>query len=147
MTPKTKAHEIELERTLHAPAGKVWDALTKRSELSRWYAPTDDFRTEVLEWDLRVGGTFRIAMHAPDGKTHTCFGVFREITPGRRLSYTWSWEGQDPMDSIVAFDLSEKGGQTILRLTHTGLPSEEARAHHERGWVGIAGRLEALWAA
>jgi uncharacterized protein YndB with AHSA1/START domain len=145
MTPDTKTYEINLERTLKAPVAKVWDALTQRGELVRWYAPSDEFRTEVLEWDLKVGGAYRIAMHAPDGNTHTCFGVFREIAPQEKIAYTWSWAEQDPMDSLVTFELTAKGGQTLLRLAHTGFPADEAREHHEQGWMGLVGRLEALF--
>jgi len=147
MTPKTKAYELEMERTLQAPIAKVWDALTDRELVGRWYGPTEDFRTEVLEWDFRVGGKYRIAMHAPDGNTHTCYGVFSEITPMKRVSYTWSWEDQDPMDSLVTFELSEKGGQTHLQFRHSGLPTEDSRVHHEKGWIGLVGRLEQLVAA
>jgi uncharacterized protein YndB with AHSA1/START domain len=147
MTPKTKAYELEMERTLKAPVTKVWDALTKGEAVGRWYGPTDEFQTEVLEWDLRVGGKYRITMHAPDGNAHTCHGIFREIAPMKKVSYTWSWEGQDPMESLVAFEISEEGGQTLLQFSHTGLPTEDSREHHQQGWMGCIGRLEKLLSA
>lgn len=141
MTEQTKAHELRLERSLEAPAQKVWQALTRGEEIARWYGPSDAFTIEVLEWDCRVGGSYRVAMRDPTGLTHTCFGEFREIEPPRRLTYTWSWEGQPPMDTLVSFELTENRGNTTLHFSHTGFPSPEARDQHEMGWTGSLERL------
>jgi uncharacterized protein YndB with AHSA1/START domain len=144
MTEETKAYELNLERALQAPVRRVWEALTREGELARWYGPSDDFRVEVLEWDCRVGGGYRVAMHAPDGNTHTCFGVFQEIAAPRRLAYTWSWESQPPMDTLVVFELVEDGSATRLRFSHTGFPAGEVRDRHEEGWTGSLERLGRL---
>jgi uncharacterized protein YndB with AHSA1/START domain len=90
---------------------------------------------------LPDGGRYRVAMRDPQGSTYTCFGVFREVDAPRRLSYTCSWEGQPPMDTLVAFDLAESGGATLLRFSHTGFPAGEAAARHEEGWTGSLERL------
>ncbi|MQA89202.1 MAG: SRPBCC domain-containing protein [Gemmatimonas sp.] len=136
--------ELELERSLRAPRQRVWQALTQGEEIGRWYGPSDDFRVDVVEWDCRPGGSYRVAMHAPDGNTHTCFGTFREVEAPRRLSYTWSWEGQPPMDTLVTFELAEDGEMTKLRFSHTGFPSVESREHHKTGWTGNLDRLARL---
>jgi uncharacterized protein YndB with AHSA1/START domain len=141
MTRDTKSTDLTLERTLHAPIRNVWKALTHGEEIARWFGPSDEFTIEVLEWDCRVGGGYRVAMHAPDGNTHTCFGVFRTVEEPRRLSYTWSWEGAPPMDTLVAFELEEDGTDTRLRLSHGGFPSHEVRDQHEMGWTGSLERL------
>ncbi|HUP20111.1 MAG TPA: SRPBCC domain-containing protein [Gemmatimonadota bacterium] len=142
MTNETKtATELKLERSLSAPIADVWSALTRGEEIARWFGPSDAFRIDVLEWDCRVGGGYRVAMHAPDGNIHTCHGTFREIEEPRRLAYSWSWEGQQPMDTLVVFQLTGKGNETRLRFSHTGFPSEEARDQHETGWSGSLERL------
>ena len=141
MNPTT-THELKLERSLHAPIATVWRALTTATEIARWFGPSDDFRLEVLAWDCRPGGGYRVAMHDPTGNTYTCVGQFREVDEPHRLSYTWSWEGQPPMDTLVAYDLTEAGETTQLRFSHTGFPAEEARAQHEQGWTGSMARLQ-----
>jgi uncharacterized protein YndB with AHSA1/START domain len=140
-TPKT--YELKLEKTLNAPVAKVWKALTEGVQIPAWYGPMDEFRVEVHQWDCKPGGKYRVAMHAPDGNVYTCIGEFKEIKPTQRLSYTWSWEGQDPMDSLVVFTIAPKGGETVLRLSHTGLPSAESKEQHDQGWVGCLAQLEA----
>lgn len=144
MTKKPKSSELKLERSLRAPIQKVWRALTRGEEIARWFGPSDEFRIEVLEWDCRSGGEYRVVMHDPDGKAYTCFGAFRDVEEPRRLTYTWSWEGQSPMDTLVAFELAEDGSATRLSFRHTGFPSDEARDQHEQGWTGSLERLSRL---
>lgn len=144
MIQGTDVFQLEFEHDLRAPRPQVWEALTRGEEIARWYGPSDDFRIDVLEWDCRPGGNYRVAMHAPDGSTHTCYGAFREVDAPRRLSYTWSWEGQPPMDTLVVFELGEDGNTTKLRFSHTGFSSAEARERHGTGWTGSLGRLARL---
>lgn len=141
MAHGTDVFELEFERDLRASRLKVWEALTRGEEITRWFGPSDDFRIEVLEWDCRPAGSYRVAMHAPDGSTYTCFGTFREVDAPKRLSYTWSWEGQPPMDTLVAFELAGDGDSTKLRFSHTGFSSAEAREQHRMGWTGSLDRL------
>lgn len=136
-------YELNLERTLEAPVDRVWAALTDAGQIARWYGPGEEFRIEVLEWDCRVGGRYRVAMHHPDGQTHTCFGVFKQIEPNQRISYTWAWEGQPPMDTVVTFALTADGEGTRLEFTHAGFPAEEVRDQHRMGWSGSLERLAA----
>lgn len=139
-----RGYELKLERTLHAPVDRVWAALTEADQITQWYGPGDEFRIEVLEWDCRVGGKYRVAMHHKDGQVHTCFGVFEALEPNQRIAYSWSWEGQPPMDTLVTFALSVDGDRTRLDFTHSGFPAEEAREQHRMGWNGSLERLASV---
>ena len=71
-------------------------------------------------------------------------GAFREVVPVHRLAYTFGWDGgQDvpPGSSLVEIDLIERDGGTLLRMTHSGLPTEQQAAAHAKGWVHYLGRL------
>ena len=46
------------------------------------------------------------------------------------------------LESLVRFDLQEQDGVTTVRLTHSGLTSDSARAHHQ-GWPQVLGWLQA----
>ncbi len=142
MNTEASTYELKFERKLKAPRPRVWAALTDAVQIARWYGPADDFRIEVKEWDCRVGGGYRVAMHNKDGQTHTCFGVFKVVEREARISYTWSWEGAPPMDSLVTFEIGGEGAETTLTFTHVGFPSEETKERHEMGWTGSLGRLE-----
>ena len=141
MTRATETYDLTLEHVLAAPVAQVWKALTDGEQIPKWYGASDDFKVDVLQWNCRAGGTYRVAMHAPDGKTHTCHGTFNEVAAQQRLSYSWSGEGAPPMDTLVVFELAREGERTRLKFRHTGFPSEEARANHEQGWTGSLERL------
>ena len=46
-----------------------------------------------------------------------------------------------PGSSLVEIDLIDQADGTLVRLTHSGLPDEEARANHGKGWAHYLDRL------
>jgi uncharacterized protein YndB with AHSA1/START domain len=71
-------------------------------------------------------------------------GAFQEVVPIHRLTYSFGWEGDKevpPGSSLIEIDLVDRDGGTLLRLTHSGLPSAAQCANHERGWAHYLGRL------
>jgi len=99
----------------------------------------------MAEVDLRVGGKYRIEMHAPDGATHIVSGEYREVAPPKRLVYTWGWEDGTVKDSVVTVEFQERGKSTEVILRHERLPSAESRARHTEGWIGCMDKFEALF--
>ena len=64
--------------------------------------------------------------------------------PVHRLAYSFGWDGSEvvpPGSSLVEIDLLEQPDGTLLRLTHSGLPSAEQCAGHAEGWAHYLGRL------
>ena len=135
---------LRLERTFAAPRERVFRAWTDAAELSRWFAPTDEHTTKVLELEVRVGGRYRVEMHAPNGNVHTVTGTFREIRPPERLVFTWAWEDKDMGETLVTLEFQDRGGTTILVLTHELFPTQELRDQHNQGWDGCLRRLAKL---
>jgi len=132
---------LKFERTLHASAQTVYDALTSKDAIGKWFGPSDDFKVVVHTWDCRVGGSYKVEFKTPAGETHTCHGQFKELIPNKKVSYTWSWEEQPPIDTLVSFVIKANGEKTDLVITHDGFPTEDMRAHHEQGWTGSLERL------
>ncbi|HKA25170.1 MAG TPA: SRPBCC domain-containing protein [Candidatus Eisenbacteria bacterium] len=133
---------LRIERILRARPEKIFDAWTKQEALIRWFAPADEFKTRVLQLDLRKGGSYRIEMIDPSGTVHTAIGTYEEVTPPRRLVFTWSW-AENPADgeSRVSIELSVEGDGTKLVLVHEGLPTVDSREQHTHGWNGCLDRL------
>jgi uncharacterized protein YndB with AHSA1/START domain len=97
------------------------------------------------ELDPRPGGKFRI--DADGGNIAS--GEYREVDPPHRLVMTWGWEHSEavpPGSTTVEITLVPEGSGTILRLRHTGLPSEDARQRHLGGWTMYTAKLTALFA-
>lgn len=83
--------------------------------------------------DPRPGGDFRLDV---DGE-HIASGKLEVVDPPHRVVLTWGWEGSKdvpPGSTTVEITLEARGRETLLRLRHTDLPSEEERANHAAGW-------------
>jgi uncharacterized protein YndB with AHSA1/START domain len=94
------------------------------------------------ELDPRPGGKFRI--DADGGNIAS--GEYREVDAPHRLVMTWGWEHSKtvpPGSTTVEITLTPDGSGTVLRLRHTGLPSEETRQQHHGGWTLYTGKLVA----
>src|SRR6516225_2218612 len=62
------------------------------------------------------------------GRPFTIKGEYRTIEPPHMLAFTWlpDWQ-QNPTETLVRFDLTEKDGLTTVRLTHSGLTPKACR--------------------
>jgi uncharacterized protein YndB with AHSA1/START domain len=112
--------------------------------MKHWMGPSDDFGESEVTTDVRVGGSYRIVMHAPDGEVHRVGGVFREIVPNSKLVYTWAWESTPERESLVTVEFKPAGQGTELVLTHQRFADSQARDRHQEGWSGSLDRLGRL---
>lgn len=142
MSGSAASDTIVEEITIRAPADRVFAALTSPEERVRWWGAEGRFRTTHVESDLRPGGKWLMRGIGVGGRPFTIAGVYREIDRPRLLVFTWlsSWQ-DEPIESLVRFDFTEKDGATTVRLTHSGLATESSRAQH-RGWPDILAWLK-----
>jgi uncharacterized protein YndB with AHSA1/START domain len=143
-TPAAAADTIVQEITIDAPANRVFDALTIPSERVKWWtAPDGRFRTTSMESDLHPGGRWSMTGTRADGQPFSIRGEYRTVVRPTLLEFTWlpDWQGDDTV-SLVTIELTETGGATHVRLTHSGLTTERSRNSH-RGWPQIVGWLKA----
>jgi len=64
-------------------------------------------------------------------------GEFVAVEPNNRVVFTWGFPGSDtlpPGSSQVEILLTADGHDTVVSLTHTGIPAER-RASHRDGWI------------
>jgi len=136
---------LHLERVLPAPRPLVFRMHTDSDRLAEWWGPRG-FSAPSIELDVRVGGSYRIAMQPPDGDAFVLSGEFVEVDPGVRLAYTFRWEPPDPDDreTVVAFSLGDMGESTALTVDQGPFVTEGRRVLHERGWTESLDRLEEL---
>ena len=79
MNATDTATTLRIERTFGARAGDVFDAWTNPEVLRRWWATRPSMSTPIADVDLRVGGTYRLAMQDADGgPPHTVRGEYLE---------------------------------------------------------------------
>jgi uncharacterized protein YndB with AHSA1/START domain len=128
---------IEREIRIGASPASVYAFWTDPDRLTRWMG-----REAVFEG--RPGGLFRVDYNGKD----VMRGEIVELDPPHRLVFTFGWEAPDedvaPGGSRVEVTFEPDGGDgdaTLLRLRHTGLPSDASRTSHGEGWDYFLGRL------
>jgi uncharacterized protein YndB with AHSA1/START domain len=137
------AREIVVARRFDAPRRLVFRAWTDPEIAVHWWGP-QGFTTISCAIDLRVGGTWRRSVRAPDGSLHCARGVYREIREPERLVFTYAWEGADGRpghETLVAVSFAEIGGQTELILCQSVFQSAAAADAHRGGWTGCFERF------
>ena len=145
MTVKPGELALEMKRVIPAARPRVFNALTEPAELAKWWGPKG-FTSPSVELDLRVGGSYRIAMQPPDGELFYLTGEFREVDPPSGLEYTFRWEDPDPddQDTVVTLTLHDLGESTELSLAQSVFATRARYELHEQGWTDALDRLQEL---
>jgi uncharacterized protein YndB with AHSA1/START domain len=136
---------LELTRTLPGERATVWRAMTDPSELPKWWGPKG-FTAPEVDFDPRVGESYRIAMQPPEGDLFHLDGEFRQVEPPGHLSYTFAWDPPDPDDreTLVTLVLEDRGDQTEVSFTQGEFATEERLELHRGGWTDSLDKLEQL---
>ncbi len=147
MTPATTENDtLEVTRLFKAPRERVFAAFTTAEAMNQWFG-CGGKKTNCTT-DFRVGGSYRLDSRNPEGGEPVIVtGVYREITPPSKVSFTWKYEGDEDWadcESLVTVEFKAVGDQTELRLTHTGFPSAESRGNHSQGWNSCMDKIDAL---
>lgn len=139
---------LEMSRRFKAPREAVFHAWTDPDAMAQWMGP-EGMRTRDVKMDLRVGGGYSLVMHGTDGTKYPLSGVYKEITPPKRLAFTFVWGHGDlkGLEMLVTLSFVEDKGGTLMTLVQTRVPNETARQSHNMGWTGSFERLERHLAA
>ena len=145
-----RSDELTLEMKRHIPAvpSVVFAAFSEPNQLAKWWGP-EGFTTPSLEFDPRVGESYRIEMQPPEGDSFYLTGEFREVDAPARLAYTFVWEPPDPDDveTRVALSFRDRGEATEIAFTQGPFKTEARRALHRDGWTDSFDKLERLISA
>jgi uncharacterized protein YndB with AHSA1/START domain len=133
---------VKIEKIIHAPLEKVFDAWLDKEMLSKFMVPCQQgVRESDVETDAREGGGFTIIMHVGDADiAHT--GKYLEISRPDRLVFTWASRYSVAENSTVTLNFTKVDDKTTkISLSHVRFIDEEARAAHEGGWRDILDKL------
>jgi uncharacterized protein YndB with AHSA1/START domain len=125
---------IRRETHIPAPPAAVFALLTDPEKILAWMGTEANVAAEP-------GGLYLVNVTG----ARNARGTFREVVPVHRLAYSFGWEGSEavpPGSSLVEIDLADEPPDgTLLRFTHSGLPTAEQCAGHLEGWTHYLGRL------
>jgi uncharacterized protein YndB with AHSA1/START domain len=104
---------IIVEEMYRAPIERVWDAITKKDQMRKW------FFGSINDFVPQVGFHTRFDVSSGE-KNYLHVLRVMEVVPNQRLTLEWQYGGY-PGDSFVTFELTPSGEGTYLKLTHRGL--------------------------
>lgn len=134
---------IVKEIIINAPAQRIFTALTDPIQRTKWWGVPGKFQTTHMESDLRPGGAWLMSGSGMGGAPFTFRGEYRAVESPRLLEFTWLHEAPGTsLLTTVRFDLFEDQGVTTVRLTHSGLSTEQSRQHFQ-GWPWLLQLLKA----
>ena len=128
-----------IERTYNAPIEKVWNALTDKDQMKKWYFDLPAFEP-VIGFEFQFYGQG----HKGEQYLHLC--KVTQVVPGKKISYTWTYDKYEGV-SEVSFELFAEGDKTRLKLTHEGLETfpannpDFAKQSFTDGWTMLIGKL------
>jgi uncharacterized protein YndB with AHSA1/START domain len=111
-----------------APRELVYRAWTDPEHIQRWFGPKG-FTTTTHAIDLRVGGTWRFDMVAPDGTLYPNLMTFLQMKAPELLVFDHGSGKADDPDTFrvtVTFD-AQSNGKTVVTLRQLH-PSKARRA-------------------
>jgi uncharacterized protein YndB with AHSA1/START domain len=123
------------------PPDRVFQALTS-DEVTRWWGSPDTYTTTEWSADLRVGGRWRAAGTASDGRPFTVEGEYLAIDRPALLVHSWRADWDQGHDTTVTYRLEAIPGGTRLTLRHDGFAGRpDAQRGHTSGWERVLGWL------
>jgi uncharacterized protein YndB with AHSA1/START domain/DNA-binding transcriptional ArsR family regulator len=136
------AQVVRIERTFDAPAEEVFDAWTSAEVIRRWFKPGQGWGTPRAEVDLRVGGTMRVVMRAPDGAEVGASGEFTLIERPHRLAFTWTFDDDPSNQQMIELEFTEQAGATTVLFVNSKISDEKKRDEQYGGWQACLDNME-----
>jgi uncharacterized protein YndB with AHSA1/START domain len=146
MMPRDEA-VAEVRQHLAAAPSRVFAAFADPALVSRWLTPSPEVTLRVVQFDFRVGGSYRFAYDVPGAPTMFVNGLYQTIEAPSTIVFSWNIEPPDEhagVRSEVTVTLTPRGTGTDLRILHAQLTLPGGRERHEAGWRGALNYLAAL---
>ncbi|NNN17554.1 MAG: SRPBCC domain-containing protein [Thermoplasmata archaeon] len=122
MMTRTKTRTIRLQIFTQTSPKSAFKAISEPELLKRWLL-------DGASLSLRRGGSYSFTWVG--GPTHA--GHVLEFVPGKQITLTWQWPGQeDLLVTRLKLEVEPKNAGTVVRLTHSGFPKQER-------WVDLYG--------
>jgi DNA-binding transcriptional ArsR family regulator len=124
--------DVEQEVVVAAPRERVFDAIGRMGE---WW-PHRFREGSTVHLEPQVGGRFWEDWGDGDG---ALYAIVRQLQRPARIECSGPMGMAGPVTSVFALELEERGGGTLVRLSHRaiGQIDEQTQAAYEGGWVAV----------
>jgi uncharacterized protein YndB with AHSA1/START domain len=131
-------NNVVVKQRFNAPVEKVWNALTNKEQMKKWYFDIPDF-------ELGVHNEFNFYESGEERKFHHHAEIL-EVIPNKKFKHTWSYPEFSKEKTIVRWELEPDDDGTIVTLTHKGLENFDhlgkdfEKRSFEQGWSEIVSK-------
>ena len=132
---------LQVRRVYKAPVANVYAAWTDPEQVKHWMGPSDDFGEAEVTSDIRVGGRYRIVMHAPDGEFTASAACIGKSCPTRSSSTHGRGKARRNASLWSRSNSNHRATGPSSSLTHEQFADSEARDKHQHGWNGCMERF------
>ncbi len=138
---KDTTESIQIKKHFDAPVQSVWKAWTDPVLILKWFG--SDPKGSGLRANLTVnpGGCFEISFQNADGTVHTCRGVYDEVINFSKLKFSWEWESEPGVVSLVSVSFIHEQGSTEMEFIHSGMGNKSIH-DYQKGWQSTFLKLE-----
>lgn len=121
--------------TVHASAGRVWEALTNPKLVKKYMMGAD------VKSDWKVGSPITYTGEF-QGKRFEEKGVIQKFEPSKMLQATHfsassGKEDQPENYALVTWELNEKDGAVVVTVSQDSIPNEKAIEGAKANWTGV----------
>ena len=88
---------IIMSRIFDAPLALVWKVWTEKEHVAQWWG-FPDTHNEVVEYDVRARGKWRIVSTQPDGSKFVFYGTYLAVEPKVLIRNTFAVEDMNEED-------------------------------------------------
>ena len=130
-------NEVKVSAWYAVGVHQAFSAWTDPAKIADWFGP-ENYRAEVLEMDVKIGGFWRFKMVSQSGDiSHHC-GRYLAIEPDRLLSFTWQSEEDRDLtegrETRVSVHFHTEGGG-LAGDVGTRMPSHNSGKTSSRIWM------------
>ena len=140
-------NEVKVSAWYAVDVHQAFAAWTDPAKIAVWFGP-ENYRAEVLEMEVKIGGRWRFKMISQSGDVSHHRGRYLAIEPDKLLSFTWESEEDRDLtggrETRVSVHFCAEAGGTRVTLVHERLPTLQAKQALEFGWSSGIPKLRRL---
>lgn len=126
---------VRLHRVLRASPEKIYRAFFEPDAIAKWLPP-HGFTCKVLHMDAKAGGTYKMSFtNFTTGQSHSFGGVYRELVPFEKISYTDKFDDPNlPGEMQATITLKQVSCGTELNIVQEAIPEPIPTEMCYLGW-------------
>ena len=136
--------DLRLEREFNVRPERLFQAITVRADLVRWWGPEGVHVPEDALDFTREGPWHSVMVGNDTGRRFKVSGHVTHVNPPRSVGFTWAWHDDEDKrghESHVTLTVEETSAGARLVIDHRELDGGEMAANHKDGWQSTLNKM------